>query len=389
MKKITFFVLFLFIFALVGCANSPIQNSNSVKIGFISSLTGEMAQYGTAIEKGVELYVKEYNEDSKSAMHVDLISLDDQGDSSKTVSNFDNLYDKKVCGIIGSTGSTQTLSIVPKSVEVNMPLVVPASTAVDITYDSLTKSVQPSVFRACFVDEVQATKLAEFCKNTLCVKNVSILYCSENDHSTEVSDVFIKRAKALGINILDSESFTASTVDYTAQLSKIASKKPDALIIPYYYNSISLIAPAVRRAGLSCPLVGTDGWDGILTTMKDSMPIEGCYYCAAYSPESQEEVSLNFSNKYNDFYKKTPNTFAAQGYDAAKILISATEKVFKSGIDKKSQEFKNQIIKTIKESIFDCVTGKISFNEHHNPIKQILILKISKGKANLFKAIKS
>ena len=63
MKRIKFLAIFLCIALCIsiftGCAK---KESDTIKIGLIGPLTGEVAMYGTSVLKAVNLYVENYNE---------------------------------------------------------------------------------------------------------------------------------------------------------------------------------------------------------------------------------------------------------------------------------------------------------------------------------------
>ncbi|MDR1392333.1 MAG: ABC transporter substrate-binding protein [Clostridiales bacterium] len=379
MKKICYFFTLILFFNLCGCVN---QKTDEIKIGVLAPLTGNLAQYGQAVLNGVKLYVDAYNENGGlGGKPIACIEYDEEGDCSKAIVGFNFLVDKGIAGLVGDAPSVQTLAIVDDASKQNFPVITPTATAVGVTYDEEKKEVRKNLFRACFLDSHQGEKMAIFAKKELKANKAAVLCCTENDHSMEAKDFFVKKAKELGIKIVAIESFLSDSKDFKGQLTNILSKKPDCLFIPYYYETIPLIASQAKSIGLSCTMLGTDGWDSLTSIILDPTLFEDSYFCSAYSTSDPNEMAQTFLNDYRKKFGRDPNTFDAEGYDAAKILISAIEKVCFKKISLGTPEFKQGVIDAMKETDLECVTGHISFDEFNNPIKNVVVNKIVGGKA--------
>lgn len=360
--------------------NQPVN----VTVGLLSCSTGIAAQYGTSSENGAILYINEFNEKQKD-IHVDYLKYDDQMDAAKSVLGVDNLYDNEVAGIVASTVTTPAVAIAPKANQLNLPMVISMATGKEITYDTVNNATYNNMFRACLLDESQGEKMAEFCHDSLGAKSASIMYCSESDYSTNVERGFKNKLNELKMDIKSEDGFPASTVDFNSYISKIASKKPDVLFIPYHFNAVSLIAPLVRNAGLDIPLIGSDSWDSILSVFKDPSLIEGSYYCSDYLQTNKGKVPEEFLISYKNAYNQEANAFAAKGYDAAKILLGGIQSAINTKTNVKNiEQFRADIISQLAKTDLDGATGHIKFDEFHNPLKKLFIMKIQNSQAELF-----
>ena len=67
-----------------------------------------------------------------------------------------------------------------------------------------------------------------------------------------------------------------------------------------------------------------------------------------------------------------PSGFNALGYDAAKIMCTAIEKAG-------TVEDKDAIVAALKATDLECVTGHVTFNDHNDPIKSVLIMGFEDG----------
>lgn len=87
--------------------------------------------------------------------------------------------------------------------------------------------------------------------------------------------------------------------------------------------------------------------------------------------QSQDAKVQEFIQKYTDKYGEAPKGFSAQGYDAAYLLVQAIEEA--GSTDKAA------VVEAMKNIQFDGVTGHIIFDEERNPIKGVMINKLTNG----------
>ena len=78
-------------------------------------------------------------------------------------------------------------------------------------------------------------------------------------------------------------------------------RKTDVLLLPEYYEKLSLITPQARSAGIKASFLGGDGWDGILKTMDPSSYdiIQDSYFTNHFSIEDKNPKVQDFIEKRN------------------------------------------------------------------------------------------
>ncbi|MDR1392202.1 MAG: ABC transporter substrate-binding protein [Clostridiales bacterium] len=377
-KLLIFLIMILSFLVQQGCVR---QRTENIRIGVLTPLTKNNANLGVSVRDGVKLFIDEYNSNKNlNGKKIIVEEYDEEESISKTIDGFNALCDKKCDAIIGGVISVPTLAIVPSSNDCNMPFVVASASSGDITLDSKTNVFYDNVFRACFLNRVQGEKMADFSKEIMKSKTAAILFSPENDYSVELKDFFEGRCKQNGVKILAVESFQENSVDFQSQLSSILSKNPDVLFIPHYYEKIALIAKQARDAGFTIPLIGCDAWCSVSSYLESSPNLlDGSFYSSGYSCEQEDECSNNFLNLYRRKFKKDPNMYDALGYDSAKILVSALEKVVNDNIVLGSEKFKSSVIEALKLTNLEGVTGHIIFDKHNNSSKNVVIMKIIDG----------
>src|SRR5262249_17837627 len=114
--------------------------------------------------------------------------------------------------------------------------------------------------------------------------------------------------------------------DFSAQLTSIRSKNPEAIFIPGYYQEVGLIARQARKLGITVPLMGGDGWDSPKLTEIGGEAINGSYYSNHFCVYDPSPAIQKFVSEYKSRYGAFPDALAGLGYDAAGVLIDAIKR---------------------------------------------------------------
>ena len=344
------------------------EASETVKLGNSAPLTGPVSVYGITTNNGIKFAVDEVNANGGIlGKQIEWFEYDDKGEITDAVTNYNNLMQDEVEAIFGGVPSKPSLAIAESAANDEVVYITPTGTQANITEG------KENAFRTCFTDPFQGEVLANFSKNNLDAKKVAILRNQSSDFSMGVADVYSKKAKDLGMEVVADESYGDSDTDFKAQLTKVRKENPDVLFIPDYYEKVALIVPQVREAGIEATLVGADGWDTVLSVMDKSNfdAIEGSYFANQFTLEDPSEKVQNFVKAYEEKYGDKPSTFAAEGYDTVYLYKQAVEEAGTTEWDK--------VIEALKNIKFDGITGSFTYDENHNPIKTAKMMKIVNG----------
>ena len=226
------------------------------------------------------------------------------------------------------------------------------------------------IFRVCFIDPFQGKVMAKFMIEHLKLKKVAILRDVKNQYSVGLADVFSKEVTSRGGEVLTDVSYQGEDVDFKAQLTQIKSKNPEAIFIPGYYGEVALITNQARQLGIKSIFLGGDGWDSNDLVKNSKKAANGSYYSNHYSTESTDPKVQDFIQKYKGKYSEVPDAMAALGYDAAKIMTAAMERV----TEMTPEQIKNEIAKT---KDFPGVTGNITLNDQRDAVKSAVVVQIA------------
>jgi branched-chain amino acid transport system substrate-binding protein len=279
----------------------------------------------------------------------------------------------KASFVIGSSTSGPTIAISERAQAQKVILITPSGTNVAITTPG------DYIFRACFIDPFQGVAGANFAYDTLGSRNAAIFFDNGNDYCVGLADSFRDQFKARGGTVVADESYQTGEVDFNAQLTKIRATNPDIIFLPDYYQTVSLIAKQVRQLGMTIPLLGGDGWDGLIDNAGDEA-LNG-FFSAGFSAESTAANVQTFVKAYEARFGYTPDTFSALGYDCVLLLRDA---IVKAGSADPSAA--KDALAAISGNY---ITGSIRYDANRNPIKGAVILEIVRKDGKLTTAYKT
>jgi branched-chain amino acid transport system substrate-binding protein len=258
------------------------------------------------------------------------------------------------------------LAAAPIAQQSRVPMVSP-----DATNPRVTK-VGDYIFRTCFTDAFPSSLMAKFVSNNLSIKKLTILRDIRNDYSVDLADVFIQDfKKADGIIVAD-ESYGEGDTNFTAQLTKIKSRNPEAIFIPGYYTEVGLIARQARQLGLTIPLLGAGSWDSPKLLEIGGEALEGSYYFGHFSAGDPRPAVQEFVRAYTSRFGQTPDMFAALAFDATGVLIDAIGRANSTDPGK----IRDALAQT---KDYPGVTGTITIDADRNAAKPVVFLRIRKG----------
>ena len=351
-KKITLIVLAFFasIF-LVACGKSPDVTANAngtkigdtIKIGVNMELTGAVAAYGKAEQNGIKLAVDEINKaGGVDGKKLELVTKDNKSENAEASTSSTNLaIQNNVNAIVGpaTSGAVAAASLV--SQKTGVPLLTPSGTQDDLTVDA--NGTKKFVFRTTFKDSYQGKVLAAYSYNNLNAKKVVLYYDNASDYAKGIADEFKREYKG---KIVTEATFASGDKDYQSALTKFKDLDYDAIVMP----------------GFS---------DEKFTELAGKKNASNVYYVSGYSTNvALSDKASGFIEAYKKAYNTDPNMFAALAYDSV-YMIAEASKDAKTSVDIADNlaHLKN----------FVGVTGKMTIDKDHNPIKAALMVKRDNG----------
>jgi branched-chain amino acid transport system substrate-binding protein len=354
----------------------PAFSQDTIKVGEFGSLTGDNASYGISQNEGVQMAVEEINNaGGVLGKKIDLTVEDNQTKQGQTTTIARKLISQDhVAAIIGEVASSKTLEAAPIAQEAKIPLIATGATNPRVTQTG------DYIFRVCFIDDFQAGVIARFVLENLHKNKVAFMTDVKQDYSVGLTQFAKDYLLKHGGQVVKEQSYSSGDKDFRAQLTDIKSANPDVIIITGYYPEASLIIRQARQLGIKSQFAGGDGWDGSSLIPVAGKAIEGAFYSTHFSPESTAPAVQEFVQKYKKKYNKTPDAFAALGYDAVGLLVDAIKRA--GGTD--PEKLRDAIAST---KDYPGVTGKITINAERNANKPAVILTIKDGGVHYYETI--
>lgn len=352
------------------------EASAEIVIGEYGSLTGTTATFGISTKNGIDMAVDEVNKaGGLLGKKVRVVVEDDQGKPEEAQTVVTKLINRdKVVALLGEVASSNSMAAAPAAQQAGIPMISPSSTNSQVT------EVGDYIFRVCFIDPFQGLVMAKFAADTLKVKNVAILRDIKSDYSVGLADVFVENFKKMGGTIVADESYTAGDTDFSAQLTSMKAKKPEAIFLPGYYTEVGLVARQAKKGGLTIPLLGGDGWDSPRLIEIGGKDLDGSYFSNHYSVDDPSPAIQKFVAEYKARYGAVPDALAGLGYDSAMVLFDAIRRSNST----EGAKIRDAIAST---KDFPGVTGKINIDQYRNAVKPAVVLQVKGGKLQYVETI--
>ena len=362
MKKTRLLSMFIAVMMVLLITSSAM--AETIVIGGAGPLTGGAAQYGISVEQGAQLYIDQINAElaaSGSDTRFELIFEDNGGDDTEAQNVYYRLTESKgAVAFLGDVLSGNCKVVAECANEDGIPMVTASSTSYEITTD------HPTVFRTCFLDPFQGVVMANYAKSKGYTK-VAILYGNDDDYSIGLADSFEEQCKKNGMEVTAKESGSFSDMDFSAQLTKIASTNPEVVFLPFYGEQASMILSRAASIGMDVTFLGGDGISNIVDFMTDKKLLTKVVYCDHFDANSETEIVKKFKADFKAKYGTDVTlSFSATAYDAALVICQA---ILRAGSTDKAA-----IVEQIKAGTFDGVTSTITFDDHNDPIKSAFIM---------------
>jgi branched-chain amino acid transport system substrate-binding protein len=349
-----------------------------ITVGLNLSLTGNRQATGISTKEGAELLREQINKDGglrigNNRYEVEFVYADDESSPQKAVTASLQLITKNnVLGMIGPNASSSAIPAGGIAESFKTPMISPTST------NPKTTENRSFVFRACFLDPFQGEVMASFAITDLKAKKAAVLYDIASPYPKGLAEFFKAafEAKQGQNSVVAFENFLTSEKDLTAHLDRIVASDADVLFLPQYSHEIPAIISQARARGWKKTIMGGDAWES-----SDLMPncgdlCKGLYYSSHFGAVGAKGKTQIFVEQYRAKYNQLPTGYAALGYDAMDLLLTAIGSIG----DLRPNLIENRA--AIKEKIvaikgFEGVSGKLDMNAAGNPAKSAVVIRIN------------
>ena len=285
--------------------------------------------------------------------------------------------DSKVIGVVGHTGSAETINAAPVYGDVEnagrdaVVAVTPTSTNPQVT------RVNRWIFRVCPTDNDAARTLAGFAIDSLHARRVAIIYRNDLFGQGYTRTVAPVLAEA-GVVITERDPYLAKITEYRAYAERIARSSVDAVIFAGGAADAAEMIAALHEQKAHPAILGSDDLANILggaPTTAERDRFRDVRYTAFYdASREQSPEGRAFVEEYRKRWHETPTHQAALAYDAASLIGRAT---FAVGGDR--HRVRDWIANVGRAAPpLPGITGEIAFDDHGDALdKPVLVARIA------------
>jgi branched-chain amino acid transport system substrate-binding protein len=351
---------------------SSASGDETIPIAAIYALTGPAAEGNASSVEGVRLAVAELNQKGGVlGKPIQLHVFDNQSTPIGSHIAAQQAAAAGVTAIIGAAWSTHSLPIAKVAQEKGIPMISDFSTNPGVT------AIGDFIFRVCFTDEFQGRAMARFARQDLGAATCVIFINLTSDYSIDLSRILQQDFEQMGGQVLARIEYKPNQPSFASIIQQAMEADADVMFFSGHDESGLIIKEAQGRMIRSIP-VGGDGWSVDSFFIKGGNLIKQGYYCSHWSQDMESQASRAFLSKYRNSANLGAGT--ALAYDAMMLLADAIQRA--GSADR--HQIRDALAMTRS---FKGVTGSISFDEHRDPLKSVVIMEIRDGKPLYLKTL--
>lgn len=288
-----------------------------VPVGVVLPLTGEFAIYGESVRRGIELAFEEIEGQEGYPYALELRVADSQGEAARAAELLGELYDAGAPAVIGGVTTAEAMAMVEVADNADRVLLSPSASSPRLT------GISSNFFRVFPSDFLEGTKMGHFAAQTLGLDRL-VIAAAESEYAKGIQQVFQREVERNRAEVMESIDYPRNTGDLGGVVDRIMTLNPEGVYLADY------------AAGLMTLIRGLDqrGYQGrVLTTSSIATPevveqagaaLEGVMFTQSnYDVSSEEPLIQQFVAAYQERYGRTPDLYAAHGYDAMRVYARA------------------------------------------------------------------
>jgi branched-chain amino acid transport system substrate-binding protein len=338
-------------------------------VGALLPLTSGVSGAARSAQLGATQAVDEINAaGGVSGSTITLVVEDDRGSTDEAQRKFDALVGRKVVAIIGPLTDATASAVAPLAERTGTVLISPGATGT-IPYAG------SAIFRTSLGAESQARVLADFLIQTRGARRISVIH-EGNDYGTLVALAFGRRVRELGGEIVGSRIYHDGDTNFERHATGVVADRAEAVFIAGYPDEGALILAALRSRGVQVPVAGSDALYSTDLVSWAKEAAEGIFLPAAFVASEPIPVVQDFVGKYRRRNNnETPDHYAAQAYDAVKLIASVVRRGGRTPAALRSG------LQGVRR--FPGVTGEITFDRFGVPERPVAIATVHAGRFTL------
>jgi branched-chain amino acid transport system substrate-binding protein len=340
-----------------------------IKIGLLLPYSGTYASLGNNITDGMKLAAAE-RKSRLGGREIEWVAVDDESDPAKAPANVNKLVvGEKVDILTGPVHSGVAMAMM-QIVRQEKTLTVVTNAGAQAVTGSLCS---PNVFRTSFSNWQTSHPCAGVMLKDGRKKALGMFW--NYSFGQESMAAFREGFTKGGGTIVKEIPVPFPTTEFQANLSEIASLKPDAVFVFFAGAGAAKFIKDYAAAGLmeKIPLYGsgflTEGVLGAAGTAAN-----GIKTTLHYADGLDTPVNKKFREAFKKATSREADVYAVAGYDTITLLAQALDKV--QG-DTSAQK---DLIAALEAARTESPRGPFRFGKTHNPIQNVYVRQVKGGR---------
>ena len=350
----------------VACSKRGAATGN--EIGIAVALNPQRAGM-QSIYNGVQLAVnelnKQYGGQLGSAKLVMLKGAPDVSDPVRIADAFRE--DPRVVGVVGHPESGTTLNAINEYADTKND---GANGVVAISPTGTSPALSGAnkwLFRVCPSDVQASRAVARYLLDSLHARRASVIYRNDEygkDWAKSFGDAY---REGNGV-VVQRDPYLQGATAWDAYAGYLKQLKPDVLLFPGSQEDALEALRAMRKAGVSTPLIGGDATSGLEANAAEFPDVHYTAFFLARRATSPEAKA--FIAAYTAAFKEEPDQRAALAYDAAMLIGRGAVEV---GADRaKIRDYVESIGR--ERPAMAGVAGPLAFDTNHDAVNKPVVI---------------
>ena len=365
-----------------------LQGSQYV-IAVVLPTSGRASQFGSEVLNGIRLALEKGRE-TMGLTSVGLIVKDSETDQSLLRFELsDMISEYHPLAVIGPIYSRDVPLAAELAEKTETPFVTPTATLSDV------RRLSSYMFNTAVSFSQQAKRLASYAINYLGYNRFAVLY-PDSSYGQEMTRQFVQEVRRMGKEIIAVDSYKETDTDFGTQIRRIKTEdlkrhgkskavpmskggtrieyRPgfDAVFLPGAPAQVGLITSQLLFHDVKVGFLGTSAWNTPELLRLADKTIEGDVFVDGFFADSTDPNVHDFVVRYRLRHQADPTSFAAQAYDATRLVLEAIKRGATTG----------RAIRDLLSTAPDLpvLGGPAAFGPDGTLNRHIAVIEIKKGK---------
>jgi ABC-type branched-subunit amino acid transport system substrate-binding protein/predicted negative regulator of RcsB-dependent stress response len=309
-------------------------------IGVMVPTSGRHSQFGTEVLNGVRLALEKGRE-TLGLTQVEYFVVDSETERSLLKLNLSaKISEYKPLAVIGPLFSRDLPLVAELAEKTETPFLTPTAALADV------RRLSTYLFNTATSTFQQARRVAEYAVRYLGYTRFCILH-PDTAYGQELARLFAQEVRQLGGEIIAAESYNETDTDFGAQIRRLKAEdlkrhglaktvpmrkggtrvvyQPgfDAVFLPGRSSQIGLLTSQLLFYDVKVGFLGNSTWNGPDLLRFADRTIEGDVFVDGFFADSPNPTIHDFVVRYRLRHQTDPTGFAANAYDATRLVLDA------------------------------------------------------------------